>query len=71
MSHSTTAEPPRAPWFDGLSISHDADGSTTLAGPVIDLSALYGLLSTARDLGLVIILAVLVGPEHPADATAG
>jgi hypothetical protein len=27
-------------WFDGLSISHAADGTTTLAGPVRDQSAL-------------------------------
>ena len=27
-------------WFDGLTISHAADGTTTLAGPVRDQSAL-------------------------------
>lgn len=31
-------------WFDGLTIIHDADGMSTLAGPVRDQAALYGLL---------------------------
>ena len=39
-------------WFDGLTITHAADGATTLAGPVRDQSALYGLIDKARDLGL-------------------
>lgn len=41
-------------WFDGLSITHGADGSTTLEGPLRDQSALYGLLDKARDLGLTL-----------------
>ena len=39
-------------WFDGLTISHAADPATTLAGPVRDQSALYGLIDKTRDLGL-------------------
>ena len=39
-------------WFDGLTITHAADGATTLAGSVRDQSALYGLIDKARDLGL-------------------
>ncbi len=31
-------------WFDGLTITHAADGTTTLAGSVRDQSALYGLI---------------------------
>jgi hypothetical protein len=42
-------------WFDGLSITHAADGTTTLAGPVRDQSALYGLIDKARDLGLTLV----------------
>ena len=34
-------------WFDGLTISHAADGTTTLAGPVRDQSALYSLIDKA------------------------
>ena len=42
-------------WFDGLTLTHVADGTTTLAGPVRDQSALYGLLDKARDLGLTLL----------------
>jgi hypothetical protein len=51
-------------WFDGLIISHAADGTTTLAGPVRDQSALYGLIDRARDLGLTL---VAVGRSAPPD----
>jgi len=42
-------------WFDGLIITHAADGTTMLAGPVRDQSALYGLIDKARDLGLTLV----------------
>jgi hypothetical protein len=42
-------------WFDGLRIMHDADGATTLRGPVVDQAALYGLIGRARDLGLTLL----------------
>ena len=51
-------------WFDGLTITHAADGNTTLAGAVRDQSALYGLLDKARDLGLTLIA---VGRSAPPD----
>jgi len=54
-----------AAWFDGLTISHAADGTTTLAGPVRDQSALYGLIDKARDLGLTLVAVV---PDTPAAA---
>jgi hypothetical protein len=47
-------------WFDGFTITHDADGCTTLVGLVTDPAALYGLISKARDLGLTLILVTLV-----------
>ena len=37
-------------WFDGLAITHAADGATTLEGSIRDQSALYGLIDKARDL---------------------
>jgi hypothetical protein len=37
-------------WLDGLQISHRADGTTLLSGPVQDQAALYGLLGGLRDL---------------------
>ncbi len=42
-------------WFDGLTLTHEANGDTTLHGPVMDQAALYGLISKARDLGLTLI----------------
>jgi hypothetical protein len=41
--------------FDGWAIAHDADGTTTLCGPVIDQAALYGQIARVRDLGLTLL----------------
>ena len=50
-------------WFDGLTITHGPDGTTSLAGAVRDQTALYGLLAKLRDLGLTL---VAVTPDLPA-----
>ena len=42
-------------WFDGMSITLEADGTTLLSGPVPDQPALYGLLRKVRDLGLPLV----------------
>jgi hypothetical protein len=42
-------------WFEDLTISHQANGDTLLTGPVVDQSALHGLLAKVRDLGLTLI----------------
>jgi hypothetical protein len=42
-------------WFDGLTMTHEDDGSTTLHGCVADQSALHGLLSKVRDLGVTLL----------------
>jgi hypothetical protein len=54
-------------WFDGLTITHAADGTTTLAGAVRDQSALYGLLDRLRDLGLTLVAVGRSAPPAPAD----
>ena len=41
--------------FEGLSFTHASDGTTILAGLVVDQAALYGLLRKVRDLGLPLI----------------
>jgi hypothetical protein len=42
-------------WFEGLSITPGEDGTTLLTGPVIDQSALHGLLKKVRDLGAPLV----------------
>ena len=42
-------------WFEGLTITREDDGNTLLTGPVVDQSALYGLLKKARDLGMTLL----------------
>lgn len=50
--------------FEGLNISHDGDGTTTLFGSVVDQAALYGLLRTVRDLGLPLLSVMYLGPDQ-------
>jgi hypothetical protein len=42
-------------WFDGLQVTSDEHGQTTIAGPVVDQAALHGLLAKVRDLGLELL----------------
>lgn len=42
-------------WFEGLSITHEANGETLITGPVADQAALHGLLKKVRDLGIPLI----------------
>ena len=48
-------DPRWSAWFDGMQLASDADGRTTLAGPVADQAALHGLLAKVRDLGLPLL----------------
>jgi len=42
-------------WFDGLTLTHDKDGTTLLQGHVADQAALHGLLTKVRDMGLPLV----------------
>jgi hypothetical protein len=42
-------------WFDGLTITHESNGETLLAGPVVDQAALYGLLLKIHNLNLTLL----------------
>ena len=42
-------------WFDGLALTSDEGGQTTITGPVADQAALHGRLAKVRDLGLPLI----------------
>lgn len=48
-------DPRWAEWFAPMSISHHADGTTGMVGPVLDQAALYGLIRKASDLGLALV----------------
>ena len=56
--------------FENMSFTHASDGTTILAGPVVDQAALYGLLRQVRDLGLPLLSVVQVDPK-PANGTDG
>ena len=42
-------------WFDGFTVTLQADDETSLTGPVADQAALHGLLAKVRDLGLPLL----------------
>ena len=42
-------------WFDGLTLTQEDDGTTTLRGDVVDQAGLHGVLGMVRDLGAVLI----------------
>ena len=53
-----------APWFSGLVLHRDSDGTTMLSGPVVDQAQLHGLLARIRDLGVTLI-SLQVEPHEP------
>ena len=54
-----------AAWFDGMSLTHETDGTTNISGPVVDQAALHGLLHTLRDTGLPLVSVTQVAPDRP------
>jgi hypothetical protein len=54
-----------ASWFDGLTISHERDGTTVLRGPIADQAALHGLLQRVRDLGVPLVSVTQVEADQP------
>jgi hypothetical protein len=60
-----TLDPRWSDWFAELTITHDADDSTLLAGPLADQAALYGVISRMRDLGLTLLAVVRLPPADP------
>jgi len=45
----------RAEWFEDITITQEAAGTTTLSGPVADQAAQRGLLDKVRDLNLTLL----------------
>jgi hypothetical protein len=55
-------------WFEGLSITLEEDGNTLLSGPVVDQSALYGILKKIRNLGMSLLSVNVVDPDRIGDS---
>ena len=53
-----------AAWFDGLTLTHESDGTTVLHGPIVDQAALHGLLQKVRDLGLPLVSVKSIEPDQ-------
>lgn len=58
-------------WFMGLTILLEADGTTLLAGEVVDQAALHGILKKVRDLGMPLLSVNFVGidPQETVEVT--
>lgn len=56
--------PQWADWFEDMTITLEPDGDTVLTGPVVDQSALYGLLRRLRDIGLPLISVTRASPAQ-------
>lgn len=52
-----------AAWFDGLTVSREADGTTVISGPIVDQAALHGLLQRVRDLSLPLVSVTRLPPD--------
>ena len=52
-------------WFDGMAITPQANGETTITGPVIDQAALHGVLKKLRDLGLPLVSVIPIQHDPP------
>jgi hypothetical protein len=50
-------------WFDGLTLVQGSDGTTVISGPIVDQSALHGVLQKLRDLGVPLISVTQLRPE--------
>jgi hypothetical protein len=59
-------DPEWSDWFDGLTITPVGNGETILTGPLIDQTALHGVLIKIRDLGLPLLSLTCIekGKEH-------
>lgn len=57
-------------WFDGFTVTHEDDGTTTLRGAVRDQSELHGLLAKIRNLGTTLISVTPLGTTT-AQSTGG
>jgi hypothetical protein len=50
-------------WFAGMTIARAENGKTILTGPLVDQSALHGVLMKIRDLGLPLLALTRIDPS--------
>jgi hypothetical protein len=53
-----------APWFEGMALVAQDDGTTLIEGPVADQSALHGVLRTISHLGVPLV-SITTADEPP------
>ena len=51
-------------WFDGMTITLVDNGETILTGPLVDQTALHGVLIRIRDLGLPLLSLTRIEPQR-------
>jgi hypothetical protein len=51
-------------WFGNMTISNEVNGEAILRGPLPDQSALYGVLTKVRDLGLPLVAIALLATDE-------
>jgi hypothetical protein len=59
-----------ADWLGGMSLTHAGDGTTVVAGPVVDQAALHGLLQKLRDMGVTLVSVNETTADVPSDNAA-
>ncbi|MGH8966277.1 MAG: hypothetical protein ACRDXB_13255 [Actinomycetes bacterium] len=52
-------------WFGARTVTHVADGTTSLRCVVADQAELHGLFTKVRDLGLILVSVTRVKPDGP------
>jgi hypothetical protein len=52
-------------WFDGVTVTHESNGTTLIRGDAVDQAALHGLLRKLADLGLPLLAVTHLGPDTP------
>jgi hypothetical protein len=57
-------------WFDGLSLTHESDGTTVISGPIADQAALHGLLHKLRDAGMPLVSITQPEPRDSKETTS-
>jgi hypothetical protein len=57
-------------WFDGMTLTTEAGGTTCIHGTVVDQAALHGLLQKLRDVGLPLISVIHTETDQRDEATS-